>query len=159
MFFINAIFQKKKKVVIFTRRCQQTSYNCQSQIHLLISLTIQLPAKLEKQLREHASNQRMTFDHNNVTMAANSRRALRAAVRKRANYCCEYCKSQDQISSSPFSIEHIIPLGILLDIFHATAQSSPRLAPIDVDNRFVASLAALRETKMSSSVSFGEKWC
>jgi hypothetical protein len=40
----------------------------------------------------------------------------------------------------------------LPDIFHATAQSSLRLAPMDINNRFVASVAALRESKMSSSV-------
>jgi hypothetical protein len=40
----------------------------------------------------------------------------------------------------------------LLDIFHATAQSSLRLAPMDINNRFVASVAALRESKMSGSV-------
>jgi hypothetical protein len=42
----------------------------------------------------------------------------------------------------------------LLDIFHATPQSPQRLIPIDLDNQCVASVAALRETKMSSSVSF-----
>jgi hypothetical protein len=42
--------------------------------------------------------------------------------------------------------------GTLLDIFHATAQSSLRLAPMDIHNRFVASVAALRESKMSSGV-------
>jgi hypothetical protein len=41
---------------------------------------------------------------------------------------------------------------ILLDIFHATPQSSQRLMPIAFDNQSVASVAALRETKMSSSV-------
>jgi hypothetical protein len=45
-----------------------------------------------------------------------------------------------------------VSLLIQLDIFHATPQSSLRLAPIDVSNRFVASVAALRETKMSRSV-------
>jgi SAM-dependent methyltransferase len=42
----------------------------------------------------------------------------------------------------------------LLDIFHATPQSSPRLIPIAFNNQCVASVAALRETKMSSSVLF-----
>jgi hypothetical protein len=37
-------------------------------------------------------------------------------------------------------------------IFHATAQSSPHLAPIGANKRFVASVAALREKKMSGSV-------
>jgi hypothetical protein len=40
----------------------------------------------------------------------------------------------------------------LLDIFHPTPQSSQRLIPITFDNPCVASVAALRETKMSSSV-------
>jgi hypothetical protein len=40
----------------------------------------------------------------------------------------------------------------LLDIFHATPQSSQRLILIAFDNRRVASVAALRETKMSNSV-------
>jgi hypothetical protein len=40
----------------------------------------------------------------------------------------------------------------LLDVFHATPQSSQRLIPIAFNNQCVASVAALRETKMSSSV-------
>lgn len=32
-------------------------------------------------------------------------------IRQRASACCEYCLSQDQYSSSSFSIEHIIPLA------------------------------------------------
>ncbi|MCB0521729.1 MAG: HNH endonuclease [Saprospiraceae bacterium] len=36
---------------------------------------------------------------------------MKAAVKKRANLCCEYCKAQENLSSSPFSIEHIIPLA------------------------------------------------
>jgi hypothetical protein len=43
-------------------------------------------------------------------------------------------------------------LSTLLDIFHATPQSSQRLIPIAFDNQCVASVAALRATKMSSSV-------
>lgn len=34
---------------------------------------------------------------------------LREQVTKRAKGCCEYCMSQEKYSSSPFSIEHIIP--------------------------------------------------
>jgi uncharacterized protein with NAD-binding domain and iron-sulfur cluster len=37
-------------------------------------------------------------------------------------------------------------------LFHATPQSSQRLKPIAFDNQCVASVAALRETKMSGSV-------
>jgi hypothetical protein len=40
----------------------------------------------------------------------------------------------------------------LLDIFHTTPQSSQPLIPIAFDNQCVARVAALRETKMSSSV-------
>jgi hypothetical protein len=40
----------------------------------------------------------------------------------------------------------------LLDIFHATPQSSQRLIPIAFNNQCVASLVALRATKMSGSV-------
>jgi hypothetical protein len=43
-------------------------------------------------------------------------------------------------------------VSTLLDIFHATPQSSQRLIPITFDNQCVASVAALRETKMSSSM-------
>jgi hypothetical protein len=35
----------------------------------------------------------------------------------------------------------------LLDIFHATPQSSQRLIPIASDNQYIASVAALREKK------------
>ncbi|TAK45072.1 MAG: HNH endonuclease [Saprospiraceae bacterium] len=38
-------------------------------------------------------------------------RLPRSRVKIRANYCCEYCKSQENLSSSPFSIDHIIPLA------------------------------------------------
>jgi len=31
------------------------------------------------------------------------------AVAKRANQCCEYCRSQLRFAMQPFSIEHIIP--------------------------------------------------
>jgi hypothetical protein len=44
-------------------------------------------------------------------------------------------------------------LHILPDTFQATPQSSQRLIPIASDDQGVASVAALRETKMSSSVS------
>lgn len=33
----------------------------------------------------------------------------RKQVTERAKGCCEYCMSQEQFSSSPFSVEHIIP--------------------------------------------------
>jgi hypothetical protein len=45
-----------------------------------------------------------------------------------------------------------LTISTLLDIFHTTPQSSQRLIPIAFDNPCVASVAALRETKMSSSV-------
>jgi hypothetical protein len=35
----------------------------------------------------------------------------RAYVLERAKGCCEYCKSQEQYSPDPFSVEHIIPLS------------------------------------------------
>lgn len=35
--------------------------------------------------------------------------ALRKIVAERAQYCCEYCLSQERFSPDPFSIEHIIP--------------------------------------------------
>lgn len=36
---------------------------------------------------------------------------LRKQVVIRAKGCCEYCMSQEAFSSSPFSIEHIIPVS------------------------------------------------
>jgi hypothetical protein len=47
-----------------------------------------------------------------------------------------------------------MPIHILLDIFHATPQSPQRLIPIALDNQRVASMAALRETKMSSRTAY-----
>ncbi len=38
-------------------------------------------------------------------------KTLRKQVTDRAKGCCEYCMSQAQYSSSPFSIEHIIPVS------------------------------------------------
>jgi hypothetical protein len=49
-------------------------------------------------------------------------------------------------------IDRFIKKTTLLDIFHATPQSPQRLIPIALDDQCVASVAALRETKMSSSV-------
>jgi hypothetical protein len=43
----------------------------------------------------------------------------------------------------------------LLDIFHATPKNPLRLIPIALDNQCVASVAALRETKIFSSVLAG----
>lgn len=36
-------------------------------------------------------------------------KSLKEQVAERASHCCEYCLSQVFFSSSPFSIEHIIP--------------------------------------------------
>lgn len=38
-----------------------------------------------------------------------SKAALKLAVAKRANGCCEYCKCQQRFSPDSFSIEHIVP--------------------------------------------------
>ncbi len=35
--------------------------------------------------------------------------STREAVAKRANYCCEYCKSQDKYAPNSFTIDHILP--------------------------------------------------
>lgn len=34
---------------------------------------------------------------------------IKAEVALRANYCCEYCRSQEQFSPSKFSVDHIVP--------------------------------------------------
>ena len=36
---------------------------------------------------------------------------IKKFVFKRANFTCEYCFSLDQYSSSPFNVEHIIPIS------------------------------------------------
>ncbi len=36
-------------------------------------------------------------------------RALKRAVTRRAQGCCEYCHSQEQFSATTFSVEHILP--------------------------------------------------
>ncbi|WP_373548971.1 HNH endonuclease [Haliscomenobacter sp.] len=35
--------------------------------------------------------------------------STREAVAQRANYCCEYCKSQDKYAPNSFTIDHILP--------------------------------------------------
>jgi hypothetical protein len=35
--------------------------------------------------------------------------SLRKIVAERADYCCEYCFSQERFSPDPFSLEHILP--------------------------------------------------
>ena len=35
--------------------------------------------------------------------------AQRQAIAERANYCCEYCLSQERFSPDPFSVEHVAP--------------------------------------------------
>lgn len=37
--------------------------------------------------------------------------AIKALVRERANYCCEYCKSIEEFATENFTIEHIIPIS------------------------------------------------
>ena len=38
-------------------------------------------------------------------------RSLRAAVAKRAQRCCEYCRAQERYSPDSFSVEHVVPLS------------------------------------------------
>jgi 5-methylcytosine-specific restriction endonuclease McrA len=38
-------------------------------------------------------------------------RKTRDLVAERANYCCEYCRSQEQYSPDSFTIEHIKPIA------------------------------------------------
>lgn len=37
---------------------------------------------------------------------------LKQAVRKRANYICEYCHSPEQLSANRFTIDHIRPKSL-----------------------------------------------
>ena len=37
---------------------------------------------------------------------------VKAAVRKRANYLCEYCHSSERLSASRFTIDHITPRSL-----------------------------------------------
>lgn len=34
---------------------------------------------------------------------------IRRLVAARAGYCCEYCRSQEQVLGMPFEVEHIVP--------------------------------------------------
>lgn len=34
---------------------------------------------------------------------------IKSIVAQRAQYCCEYCRSQEEYSSSSFSVDHIVP--------------------------------------------------
>ncbi len=36
--------------------------------------------------------------------------AIKELVRKRANCCCEYCKSIEEFATEAFTIEHILPI-------------------------------------------------
>jgi len=36
----------------------------------------------------------------------------RNAIRKRANYLCEYCHSPEQISATRFTVDHIVPRSL-----------------------------------------------
>ena len=38
--------------------------------------------------------------------------ALKQAVRKRANYICEYCHSSEQLSANRFTVDHISPKSL-----------------------------------------------
>lgn len=42
-------------------------------------------------------------------MTSDIRRQLRALVRERANYCCEYCQSSEWLSGQICHIDHITP--------------------------------------------------
>ena len=39
-------------------------------------------------------------------------KAVRVAVGKRANDCCEYCYSQERVATQSFSIDHIYPYSL-----------------------------------------------
>ena len=39
-------------------------------------------------------------------------RQWREAVRKRANFCCEYCHSPERISATRFTIDHVQPRSL-----------------------------------------------
>ena len=38
--------------------------------------------------------------------------AVRALIRERSGYRCEYCQSQERFSNSPFVVEHITPRAL-----------------------------------------------
>ena len=40
---------------------------------------------------------------------------IKEAVAHRANYCCEYCRSQEKYSPSRFSVDHILPTAKMGD--------------------------------------------
>ena len=39
-------------------------------------------------------------------------KAVRTQVAARANYCCEYCKTQERLIGMPLVIDHIIPTSL-----------------------------------------------
>ncbi|MEM6448645.1 MAG: HNH endonuclease [Cyanobacteria bacterium P01_D01_bin.123] len=38
--------------------------------------------------------------------------ALRQAIRKRANYLCEYCHSPERLSANRFTVDHVVPKSL-----------------------------------------------
>lgn len=40
---------------------------------------------------------------------------IKEAVAQQANYCCEYCRSQEKYSPSRFSVDHILPTAKMGD--------------------------------------------
>ena len=46
-----------------------------------------------------------------MSLRAKISRSLRKAVFARAGYQCEYCRTPEDLSASPFAVEHILPLA------------------------------------------------
>ncbi|NEO87101.1 MAG: HNH endonuclease [Spirulina sp. SIO3F2] len=67
--------------------------------------------------------------------------ALREFIKKRANYCCEYCRMSQDSDILPFQIDHIISLkhhgsseatNLTLSCYSCNAHKGPNIAGIDV---------------------------
>jgi hypothetical protein len=75
--------------------------------------------------------------------------ATKQQIRRRANYCCEYCHSPERISASRFTVEHMIPQSLggshdLINLALACRRCNERrynfLAGLDPDTKTIVPL-------------------
>lgn len=92
--------------------------------------------------------------------------AVRRLVRERANGCCEYCGSQDGITTEPFVIEHIYPharggMTLLANLAYACSgcngRKAAKISAVDVQTGEIVSLFHPRRQRWADHFQWSEE--